>query len=239
MPASTHHDPFGRKSLIRTATDRPGGQSEGLRAGPRRRTLQHAILAPTELPHGFTARYTPAVPALEVGGDWYDVIPLPAELGDNLPRMFCVHGSSARWQQPSGRLVDTSGRSNREAIAGSYRPGTYTSDNQRRPEPGSGLGSDPGDIAPGLGETHFVAGRRYQDGWGPLRIDGGCLSCPRCLRPGTGRMATDAKKVRIMADVACLCGCLHSFDCGRRCLPRMRQIRHRDGWTARTRGDTK
>jgi serine phosphatase RsbU (regulator of sigma subunit)/anti-sigma regulatory factor (Ser/Thr protein kinase) len=42
-------------------------------------TLQHAILAPTELPHGFAARYTPAVPPLEVGGDWYDVIPLPGE----------------------------------------------------------------------------------------------------------------------------------------------------------------
>jgi PAS domain S-box-containing protein len=42
-------------------------------------TLQHAILAPTELPHGFAARYTPAVPPLEVGGDWYDVIPLPGD----------------------------------------------------------------------------------------------------------------------------------------------------------------
>ena len=40
-------------------------------------TLQHAILAPTELPHGFAARYTPAITPLEVGGDWYDVIPLP------------------------------------------------------------------------------------------------------------------------------------------------------------------
>jgi PAS domain S-box-containing protein len=43
-------------------------------------TLQHAILAPTELPHGFAARYTPAVPPLEVGGDWYDVAPLPGQL---------------------------------------------------------------------------------------------------------------------------------------------------------------
>ena len=43
-------------------------------------TLQHAILAPTELPHGFAARYTPAVPPLEVGGDWYDVVPLPGQL---------------------------------------------------------------------------------------------------------------------------------------------------------------
>ncbi len=42
-------------------------------------TLQHAILAPTELPHGFAARYTPAVPPLEIGGDWYDVIPLPGQ----------------------------------------------------------------------------------------------------------------------------------------------------------------
>jgi len=42
-------------------------------------TLQHAILAPTELPHGFAARYTPAVPPLEVGGDWYDVIALPGQ----------------------------------------------------------------------------------------------------------------------------------------------------------------
>jgi len=42
-------------------------------------TLQHAILGPTGLPHGFAARYTPAVPPLEVGGDWYDVIPLPGQ----------------------------------------------------------------------------------------------------------------------------------------------------------------
>ena len=42
-------------------------------------TLQHAILAPTELQHGFAARYTPAVPPLEVGGDWYDVIPLSGQ----------------------------------------------------------------------------------------------------------------------------------------------------------------
>ena len=42
-------------------------------------TLQHAILAPTELPHGFAARYTPAVTPLEVGGDWYDAVPLPGQ----------------------------------------------------------------------------------------------------------------------------------------------------------------
>jgi PAS domain S-box-containing protein len=41
-------------------------------------TLQHAILGPTQLPHGFAVRYSPAVEPLEVGGDWYDVIPLGA-----------------------------------------------------------------------------------------------------------------------------------------------------------------
>jgi PAS domain S-box-containing protein len=42
-------------------------------------TLQHAILAPTGPPLRFAARYTPAIPPLEVGGDWYDVIPLPGQ----------------------------------------------------------------------------------------------------------------------------------------------------------------
>ena len=37
-------------------------------------TLQHAMLAPTELPTGFAVRYEPAVPPLEIGGDWYDVL---------------------------------------------------------------------------------------------------------------------------------------------------------------------
>jgi PAS domain S-box-containing protein len=40
-------------------------------------TLQQAILGPTKLPHGFAARYVPAVEPLEVGGDWYDVVPMP------------------------------------------------------------------------------------------------------------------------------------------------------------------
>ncbi len=37
-------------------------------------TLQHAMLAPMELPPGFAVRYEPAVPPLEIGGDWYDVL---------------------------------------------------------------------------------------------------------------------------------------------------------------------
>ncbi|MFE1928158.1 SpoIIE family protein phosphatase [Streptomyces asoensis] len=40
-------------------------------------TLQRAILGPSRLPEGFAARYEPATPPLEVGGDWYDVVELP------------------------------------------------------------------------------------------------------------------------------------------------------------------
>ncbi|AKN15887.1 SpoIIE family protein phosphatase [Mycobacterium haemophilum] len=37
-------------------------------------TLQRALLPPVEPPPGFTVRYEPAVPPLEIGGDWYDVL---------------------------------------------------------------------------------------------------------------------------------------------------------------------
>ena len=40
--------------------------------------LQHAVLGPGRMPPGFAARYEPATPPLEIGGDWYDV----AELAD-------------------------------------------------------------------------------------------------------------------------------------------------------------
>lgn len=39
-------------------------------------TLQRAMLPPVEPPPGFTVRYEPAVPPLEIGGDWYDVLPV-------------------------------------------------------------------------------------------------------------------------------------------------------------------
>ncbi|MFK3731713.1 SpoIIE family protein phosphatase [Streptomyces sp. NPDC088090] len=39
--------------------------------------LQRAILGPSRLPEGFAVRYEPAVRPLEVGGDWYDTVPLP------------------------------------------------------------------------------------------------------------------------------------------------------------------
>ncbi|WP_172892373.1 SpoIIE family protein phosphatase [Micromonospora coxensis] len=42
--------------------------------------MQRALLGPVELPGGFAVRYEPAVRPLEVGGDWYDVVPLPDDL---------------------------------------------------------------------------------------------------------------------------------------------------------------
>ncbi|MFE1316381.1 SpoIIE family protein phosphatase [Kitasatospora phosalacinea] len=39
--------------------------------------LQHALLGPDRLPEGFAVRYEPATPPLQVGGDWYDTVPLP------------------------------------------------------------------------------------------------------------------------------------------------------------------
>ncbi len=39
-------------------------------------TLQRAMLPPVEPPPGFAVRYEPAVPPLEIGGDWYDVLPI-------------------------------------------------------------------------------------------------------------------------------------------------------------------
>ncbi len=38
--------------------------------------LQHAILGPALLPHGFSARYQAASRPLQVGGDWYDIVDL-------------------------------------------------------------------------------------------------------------------------------------------------------------------
>ena len=101
-------------------------------------TLQHAILAPTELPHGFAARYTPAVPPLEVGGDWYDVVPLPGErtgvvVGDCVGRGLPAaarHGAAPLGQPGRPAPRPRSGR-------GADRPRHL-----RRPDPGGGVRHD-------------------------------------------------------------------------------------------------
>ncbi|OBH04205.1 MULTISPECIES: SpoIIE family protein phosphatase [unclassified Mycobacterium] len=38
--------------------------------------LQHAILGPADLPHGFAVRYQAASAPLQVGGDWFDIVDL-------------------------------------------------------------------------------------------------------------------------------------------------------------------
>ncbi|OBH25276.1 ATPase, partial [Mycobacterium sp. E1715] len=57
--------------------------------------LQHAILGPADLPHGFAVRYQAASRPLQVGGDWYDIV----ELDDGRIAMVvgdCVgHGLAA------------------------------------------------------------------------------------------------------------------------------------------------
>lgn len=40
--------------------------------------LQRAILGPAQMLDGFAVRYEPATRRLEVGGDWYDTVPLPS-----------------------------------------------------------------------------------------------------------------------------------------------------------------
>jgi PAS domain S-box-containing protein len=57
--------------------------------------LQHAILGPASLPGGFAVRYQPATRPLQVGGDWYDTVPVS---GDRLGIVVgdCVgHGLDA------------------------------------------------------------------------------------------------------------------------------------------------
>lgn len=45
-------------------------------------TLQRAMLPASTLPAGFAVRYEPAVPPLEIGGDFYDVLPIgPGRIG--------------------------------------------------------------------------------------------------------------------------------------------------------------
>ncbi|BBZ11550.1 SpoIIE family protein phosphatase [Mycobacterium branderi] len=39
-------------------------------------TLQRTMLPSTDPPAGFAVRYEPAVPPLEIGGDWYEVLPV-------------------------------------------------------------------------------------------------------------------------------------------------------------------
>ncbi|MFC7575067.1 PP2C family protein-serine/threonine phosphatase [Klenkia terrae] len=61
----------------RRAAERAEAEREVARAATEVSvTLQRSILGRVELPEGFAVRYEPAASALEVGGDWYDVVEL-------------------------------------------------------------------------------------------------------------------------------------------------------------------
>ncbi|SDN79827.1 Serine phosphatase RsbU, regulator of sigma subunit [Klenkia soli] len=61
----------------RRAAERAEAEREVARAATEVSvTLQRSILGRVELPAGFAVRYEPAASALEVGGDWYDVVEL-------------------------------------------------------------------------------------------------------------------------------------------------------------------
>ncbi|ORA83918.1 SpoIIE family protein phosphatase [Mycobacterium malmoense] len=62
-------------------------------------TLQRAMLPPVQPPPGFAVCYEPAVPPLEIGGDWYDVLPI----GDN--RMGIVVGDCVGRGLPAAAIM--------------------------------------------------------------------------------------------------------------------------------------
>lgn len=65
-----------RHTYVGTIRDITAARAAAARDRETLLTLQRAMLAPTETPEGFAVRYEPAVPPLEIGGDWYDVLPV-------------------------------------------------------------------------------------------------------------------------------------------------------------------
>ncbi|MBV9513689.1 MAG: SpoIIE family protein phosphatase, partial [Mycobacteriaceae bacterium] len=65
-----------RDTYVGTIRDITAARAAAETARETSLTLQRAMLAPTAIPAGFAVRYEPAVPPLEIGGDWYDVLPV-------------------------------------------------------------------------------------------------------------------------------------------------------------------
>jgi PAS domain S-box-containing protein len=66
----------GKHAFVGTIRDITAARAAAARDRETSLTLQRAMLAPMEVPPGFAVRYEPAVPPLEIGGDWYDVLPV-------------------------------------------------------------------------------------------------------------------------------------------------------------------
>jgi hypothetical protein len=68
----------------------------------------------------------------------------------------------------------------------------------------------------------------YQDGGCPVRSTSECAGSAAVTRPGgphgRGRREKERKKVPVMTDVACFCGCCFSFDGGAAACPRCGQV---------------
>lgn len=79
-------------------------------------TLQRALLPPLEPPPGFAMRYEPAVPPLEIGGDWYDVLPI----GDH--RIGIVVGDCVGRGLPAAAIMGQLRSSARALLINGTRP---------------------------------------------------------------------------------------------------------------------
>jgi PAS domain S-box-containing protein len=79
-------------------------------------TLQRALLPPLEPPPGFAMRYEPAVPPLEIGGDWYDVLPI----GDH--RIGIVVGDCVGRGLPAAAIMGQLRSSARALLINGARP---------------------------------------------------------------------------------------------------------------------
>jgi PAS domain S-box-containing protein len=80
-------------------------------------TLQRAMLQPLEPPPGFAVRYEPAVPPLEIGGDWYDVLPV----GDH--RIGIVVGDCVGRGLPAAAIMGQLRSSARALLLTGAQPG--------------------------------------------------------------------------------------------------------------------
>lgn len=79
-------------------------------------TLQRTMLPPLEPPPGFAVCYEPAVPPLEIGGDWYDVLPI----GEN--RIGIVVGDCVGRGLPAAAIMGQLRSSARALLINGARP---------------------------------------------------------------------------------------------------------------------
>jgi PAS domain S-box-containing protein len=79
-------------------------------------TLQRAMLPTVQPPPGFAVCYEPAVPPLEIGGDWYDVLPI----GDN--RIGIVVGDCVGRGLPAAAIMGQLRSSARALLINGARP---------------------------------------------------------------------------------------------------------------------